>query len=192
MDARKRIKNRAGAPVLLAHAVFTPGQPGWMDELEKAIALKPDAWKGYTLGDPQGRSKYPWRLNDEKLVYPAYEKIRRAGCCTICIHKELLPTDLRERLTRVQIVFAGVCDVGWAAKDWPDLNFVIYHSAIQKNLTTRQDLETFRATGRIPWVTDLAEIPEKYGVKNVYAEIGGVFANTAAANPELCGGCWEP
>ena len=118
MDARERITRTAqGHRCCLLMRSSRPGQPGWMDELEKAIALKPDAWKGYTLGDPQGRSKYPWRLNDEKLVYPAYEKIRRAGCCTICIHKELLPTDLRERLTRVQIVFPGVCDVGWAAKD---------------------------------------------------------------------------
>ena len=31
-------------------------------------------------------------------------------------------------------------------------------------------------TGRISWVSDLAEIPQKYGVTNVYGDLGQVFA----------------
>jgi hypothetical protein len=37
-------------------------------------------------------------------------------------------------------------------------------------------------------VTDLAEIPEKYGVGNVYAELGAVFAATSSAQPDLAAG----
>jgi hypothetical protein len=188
LDARKRVNESLGTRRLLAHAVFTPGQPGWMDELDKAIELKPDAWKGYTLGDPAGESEYPWRLDDEELVYPAFEKIEKAGIRNVCIHKGLLPTGYRKRLNREQIENSKVDDVGKAARDWPELNFIIYHSAIEKILPGEEDAAEFSKTGRIPWVTELAEIPEKHGVKNVYGEIGAVFAATCVAHPELCAG----
>ena len=32
-----------------------------------------------------------------------------------------------------------------------------------------------------------ARIPEKFGVNNVYAEIGSTFASTAVTNPRFCG-----
>ena len=43
----------------------------------------------------------------------------------------------------------------------------------------------FEKTGRIDWVTDLAEIPAKFGVKNVYGELGTCFANTCVTHPQL-------
>jgi predicted TIM-barrel fold metal-dependent hydrolase len=46
-------------------------------------------------------------------------------------------------------------------------------------------LAEFEKTGRIPWATDLAEIPAKHGVKNVYAEIGTAFASCAVASPRF-------
>ena len=150
MQARKDINARAGTRVLLAHALFTPGQPGWMEELDRALAMKPDGWKGYTLGDPMGRSKHPWRLDDEKLVYPAFEKFDKAGIRNVCIHKGLLPANYRKNFTELQIKCAGVDDVGKAARDWPRLNFIIYHSAIEKNLPGPEDAAYFRKTGRIP------------------------------------------
>lgn len=185
---RDRVNEHLGMRKLLAHAVFTPGQPGWMDELDKAIELKPDAWKGYTLGDPGGNSRYPWRLDDEKLVYPAFEKMEKAGIQNVCIHKGLLPSGYRQKLTRKQIEHAGVDDLGKAAKDWPNLNFIIYHSAIEKGISRQEDAAEFRKTGRIAWVTELSEIPEKHGVENVYGELGAVFATTCVAHPELCAG----
>ncbi|RJR44912.1 MAG: amidohydrolase [Desulfobacteraceae bacterium] len=188
IQTRERVNQKLGGRRLLAHAVFTPGQPGWMDELDKAISLRPDAWKGYTLGDPRGTSKYPWRLDDEKLLYPAYEKMERAGIKNICIHKGLLPSGYRRKLSERQIASAGVDDLGKAAKDWPDLNFIIYHSAIEKGIPLQEDAAEFRKTGRIDWVTNLSEIREKYGVENVYAELGAVFATTCVAHPELCAG----
>ena len=44
----------------------------------------------------------------------------------------------------------------------------------------------FEKDGYIQWSTDLARIPEKYGVNNVYAELGSVFASTAVTNPRFC------
>src|SRR4029450_9890165 len=80
VKARELINDFAGSRRLLAHSVITPRQPGWMDEVDKAISVyKPDSWKAYTIGDPLAPSKFPWRLDDEQLMYPFYEKAQKAG-----------------------------------------------------------------------------------------------------------------
>jgi len=186
-EARAVVNAVAGSRRLLCHAVFTPGQPGWLEELERAIEeLKPDSWKGYTIGDPLQPSQWPWRLNDEKLAYPAYERMLKAGITTVCIHKGLLPENYAEAFPE-QWEYARVDDVGPAARDWPQLNFVIYHSGIKPfGPLPRAHLDRFEQTGRIDWVTDLAEIPGKYGVDNVYAELGSTFASSAVVHPRHC------
>ena len=94
-DAVALINKVAGSRRMLGHAVVTPGQDGWLDRDDYAVeALHPDSWKMYTIGDPlSAKTKYPWRLDDEKLVYPFYEKAVKAGINTICIHKGLMPAD---------------------------------------------------------------------------------------------------
>jgi predicted TIM-barrel fold metal-dependent hydrolase len=184
--ARKMVNERLKARRLLCHAVFTPGQPGWLEEVDRAIeALKPDAWKGYTIGDPLGISRFPWRLDDEKLVYPAYEKMERAGIRNVCIHKGLIPPGFRTSIPHLWR-YATADDVGKAAKDWPGLRFIIYHSALQSASFPEGSSAEVLKTGRIPWVTELAEIPEKTGVTNVYGEIGTSFAASCLAEPKLC------
>src|SRR5712664_496804 len=178
----------AGPRRLLSHAVFTPKKNGWMGEVDRAIAeLKPDSWKGYTIGDPLFPSKAGsfWRLDDDKLMYPFYEKIARTGINTVCIHKGLLPLDYEKSWPNVW-QYATVSDLGKAAKDWPQINFVIYHSALRAFLEPPDAaLAEFDQTGRIKWATDLAEIPGKFGVSNVYGEIGTSFATCAVANPRM-------
>ena len=192
--ARKVVNAIAGSRRLLAHSLFTPGQPGWLDEVDRCIAeVNPDSWKGYTIGDPSAppNNKYPWRLDDEQLVYPFYEKAVKAGITTICIHKGLLPMDYETSVAHAWR-YATVDDVPKAAKDWPQLNFVIYHAAKQAFLVPPDDeLDEFEKTGYIRWVSDLAGIPQKYGVSNVYAEIGSAFANSAVANPR-CAAAMTP
>jgi hypothetical protein len=43
----------------------------------------------------------------------------------------------------------------------------------------------FDRTGRIAWVSDLADIPELYDVTNVYGDLGQIFANSTVAEPRL-------
>ncbi len=186
--ARAAINRIAGSRRLLAHSVFTPKKAGWLEEVDRCIAqLRPDSWKGYTIGDPLFPSKLGsyWRLDDEKLVYPFYERIVKAGITTVCIHKGLLPADYEKSWPGVW-EYATVTDLGKAAKDWPQINFVIYHAALRAFLEPPDAaLAEFEQTGRIKWATDLAEIPAKYGVNNVYGEIGTAFANSAVANPRF-------
>lgn len=82
--------------------------------------------------------------------------------------------------------FAGVDDVGKAAKHWPQLNFVIYRAAYRYTGDGEPAiaLAEFERTGRMEWVSDLADIPAKYGVNNVYADIGASFAACCVAEPD--------
>jgi hypothetical protein len=51
-EARARVNKLTGSRRLLAHAIFMPGTPGWLDAVDRAIAeLRPDSFKGYTVGD---------------------------------------------------------------------------------------------------------------------------------------------
>jgi len=188
-DARRMVNGIARANRLLAHSVITPKQDGWMAEVDRCIdVVKPNSWKGYTIGDPLNpkTTKYPWRLDDEKLMYPFYEKIVKAGSPIICIHKGLLPADYEKSVPEAWI-YATVDDVPKAAKDWPQISFVIYHSALRQFLETPDaDLAEFERSGTIKWASDLAAIPAKYGVSNVYADIGTSFANSAVTNPRFC------
>jgi uncharacterized protein len=189
-QAADSVNSIAGANRLLFHSVITPLQPGWLEEVDRCIEqVKPNSWKGYTIGDPLNvkTTKYPWRLDDEKAVYPFYEKAVKAGITTVCIHKGLLPADYATSIPGGKWKYADVDDLPKAAKDWPQINFVIYHSALRPFAESPEAaLAEFEKTGYIQWVSDLAAIPAKHGVNNVYADIGTSFAMSATANPRFC------
>ena len=187
--ARADVNGLAGTRRMLSHAIFTPGYPGWMEQIDRALAeLKPDSMKGYTIGDNTHKelSKHPWRMDDEKLVYPAYEKFLKAGIRNVCVHKGLFPPSVEKQFPHL-LAHSDVRDVGRAARDWPQLNFIIYHGGYR--WTGQGGIEgawkQLEATGRIDWVTDLAEIPGKFGVTNVYADVGQLFAQSTIADPRV-------
>jgi uncharacterized protein len=189
-DARKKINDEAGTKRLFSHAIFTPGQPGWLDQIDAALALKPDSFKGYTIGDNTHKeiSRYPWRMDDEKVTYKGYEKMLKAGIKNVCVHKGLFAPGIEKEFPNLR-GFVDVADVGQAAKDWPQLNFIIYHSAYRHiGGDPKVALAEFERTGRISWTSDLADIPEQYGVSNVFGDVGQLFATTLVAEPNVCAG----
>src|SRR3546814_5725269 len=73
IEARDRINREAGSRRAMAHAIIQPGAPGWLDAIDRDIALRPDAFKGYTIGDNTHKDlAKTWRLDDEALVYSLY------------------------------------------------------------------------------------------------------------------------
>jgi predicted TIM-barrel fold metal-dependent hydrolase len=188
-EARARVNKDAGSRRMLSHAIFTPGYPGWMEQVDQAIKeLKPDSFKGYTIGDNTNKnlSKHPWRMDDDKLVYPFYEKLVKAGHDKVCVHKGLFPPSVEQQFPHL-LAHSDVRDVGKAAKDWPQINFIIYHGGYRfaGGGKVEDAWAQFEQTGRIEWVTDLAEIPSKFGVSNVYADVGQLFAQSTIADPRV-------
>jgi uncharacterized protein len=189
-DARAKINQMTGGTQrALSHLIFTPGVPGALEKFEKEVfELKPDSIKGYTIGDNTNKpmAKWPWRMDDEKLAYPYYERAVKAGIKNVCVHKGLFPPSTEKQYPQL-LDYCNVSDVGRAAKDWPQLNFIIYHSAYRFGGGGRADdaWEQVQKTGRVEWVNDLAEIPSKFGVNNVYGDLGQIFAQSTIANPNL-------
>ena len=165
-----------------------------MDEVDRAIAtLKPDSWKGYTVGDNTTRSSatHPWRMDDEKLIYPFYEKIAEGGLTTSSASTRAC---FRRRSTKQFPASARLLPMSTTSarrrRTGRSINFVIYHSAYRlaggAGALAKDGYAQFEQTGRVEWVSDLAEIPAKYGVSNVYADLGQIFAQTTVVEPRLC------
>lgn len=187
--ARERVNRAAGSRRMLAHAVFTPGQPDWLEKVDHALSLKPDSMKGYTIGDNTHKelSRYPWLMDDESVTYRGYERFDRAGVRIVCVHKGLFPPSVEKQFPRLR-PYVDVHDVGKAARDWPQLTFVIYHSGYRHTGDVHAPdvaMAQLERTGRVEWVTDLAEIPARYGVSNVYGDLGQLFAYSVVSHPRL-------
>ena len=188
-QTRAKVNEKAGSKRMLAHYIITPGQKGWMEGIDRAIEVsKPDSWKGYTVGDNTHKelSNHPYRLDDEKLMYPAYEKFAKSGIKNVCIHKGLwaarggsaIPqTDPLRKTGR-----RGQSGQGLAAAKLHHLPFGI---SPHRRRSSGGVGRVGKRPDRISWVSDLAEIPGKYGVKNVYADLGQVMAYSTVVNPRL-------
>ena len=187
MVATRNLVNRlAGTRRMFAHGVIWPSVPQYLPAMDRAATeLKVDAWKGYTMGDVLGVTptfEHPWRMDDEDLTYPSYEKAQHHGVRNICVHKGVLPADY-ERIPTWR--YATVEDVGKAALDWPGLNFHIYHAGLRMWRDLPPVVAEFEDTGRLPWIDEVAAIPARYGVSNVYADVGLSFGALAVSEPRL-------
>jgi predicted TIM-barrel fold metal-dependent hydrolase len=142
-----------------------------------------DSWKWYCHTDP-GRSGDGFQIDDEKMTYPFYEKSKELGVNLVSIHKGF--SFQSKQLGHL----ANPKDVEKAALDHPDLNFVVYHSAMQHN-PSEPDFEKISGydptTGDFSWHDVLMDIkirnPE---IDNVYCEIGSSFGLLAIMHPVLC------
>jgi len=182
-----RVNRFAGSERMLPHFIFVPGQPGWLEAIDRGIELlKPAAWKGYTIGDNTHKeiTRYPWRMDDPAVTYLGYEKFAKAGRPVVAVHKGLFPPSDEQRFPQLT-QYAKVDDVGKAAKDWPQLKFLIYHAGYRYTGGDNPELAArqFDETGRMDWVSDLAQVPAKYAVTNVYADVGASFAALCLSHP---------
>jgi hypothetical protein len=179
VETRTHVNGLARSRRLIAHGLFSPdlGSQNMEDMQRQVEQLKIEAWKGYP-GQPLAENGRGWWMDDEKVAYPAYEYSRRVGIKTICVHKGLpLPIwDLEHSSPR---------DVPKAALDFPDLNFLIYHSAFRSVQDLMQAArDDFKTTQYVPWISDLCEARKKNPkMTNVYMELGTTFGMVAVTQP---------
>jgi len=181
---RKYVNDLAGSQRVLSHGLLRPNLGAKeLEEMERQVKeLKIDAWKMYT-GAELGEKA--WFLDDEKVAYPFWEKTKKLGVKNLCIHKGLPLGFFNEKACMP-------LDVEKAAKDWPDLNFIIYHSGYRGlgNLGkgTGEKVEDKKTDDpqEIFWISDLLRAIKKSKLKNVYFELGSTFNMTSAANPIVC------
>jgi hypothetical protein len=182
---RKYVNDIAGSQRVLSHGLLRPNLGAReMDEMERQVKeLKIDAWKMYTGAELDEKS---WFMDDEKVAYPFWEKTRKLGVKNLCVHKGLPLGVFNEKSCKP-------LDLEKAAKDWPDLNFIVYHSGFRgvgwlgagtgEKVT---DPKTDDAQ-EIPWISDIVRILRRNpGIKNIYFELGSTFNMTSAAAPDVC------
>jgi uncharacterized protein len=76
-----------------------------------------------------------------------------------------------------------------AALDFPDLNFLIYHSGFRGIDPELMDAagSQFAKSSAVPWVSELCDWKRKHPeVRNVYMELGATFGMTVISSPLLC------
>jgi predicted TIM-barrel fold metal-dependent hydrolase len=141
-----------------------------------------DSWKWYCHTDP-GRSGNGFKLDDEKMSYPFYQKSKELGLKTFSVHKGYASQ------SRTLGHLANPADVEKAALDHPDLTFIIYHSGIKHGPTEPEfDKGGFDPeTGDFAWHDVLMKLKERNPkMTNVYPEIGSAFGTTFLIHPEMC------
>jgi uncharacterized protein len=157
---------------MLAHGLVSPqlGQADldFMDQ--QAATLKIDAWKSYTGAAAKGFDR-GWFLDDEKLAYPMLEKARRTGVKRFCVHKGLPLGPVAD--------YNHPRDLIKAAKDFPDIDFLVYHSGLLSVTAPKAD-------GEVPWTSEFCRAAKQAGLRNVYMELGSTFGQLATANPAAC------
>lgn len=212
---RNFINDIAGSRRAMAHGLLYVGT----DNLEyiqyQVDNHRPDSWKGYCISHAAkpGRSSFgltapldtgpdatmkQWRQDDPEVAYPTYELIAKnygrlkrelPALNTICVHKGLAHgmADVPEN---------GRCtDLPQACTDWPQLNFVTYHSGIKDTFFDWYAWQSIKAaeTGTpgslrngvpdIQWTTEFAQLTANF--KNSYAELGTTFASSVINFPTV-------
>jgi uncharacterized protein len=164
---RVLVERMEGAKRLFLHAMVVPNARAIdpLQSMEEAVARYPiKAWKTYTQWGPEGVG---WELDDPAVGIPFIEKARALGVRTICIHKGLFFSGFPERYGRC-------ADVGRAAKLYPDVNFIIYHSGFE----TDHRESPFDPAQATHGVDTLIKSMLDNGIapnSNVYAELGSTW-----------------
>jgi len=182
---RKYVNDLAGSQRVLSHGLLRPNLGAReFEEMERQVkVLKIDAWKMYT-GAELGENA--WFMDDEKVAYPFWERTRKLGIKNLCVHKGLPLGFFNEKACQP-------LDLERAARDWPDLNFIVYHSGYRGMGAVAQGTGQKVADPQtddpqeIPWISDLFRILRKNpDIKNIYFELGSTFNQLSAAQPEKC------
>ena len=223
-NARNFINDIAGSRRCMAHGLLYVGKSN-LDYIQyQAENHRPDAWKGYcithaaqpgrsALSTGTGPNRAPldtspnatmklWRHDDELVAYPTFELISRyarklkdeiPGINNICVHKGLAHgmDDIPE--------YGHPADLPAACRDFPDLNFITYHSCIKDTFfdyfawqevvaAERGDPGSTRVVqGRrvpdISWTTEFCDLTGRF--RNSHAELGSTFAGSVITFPTL-------
>ena len=92
---------------------------------------KPSAWKVYTMYGPPTKAapEGGWYLDDEEIGSPFLDQVMRCGGPKIiCTHK-----GLGGPIPGASMKSTSPRDIGPAAKAFPEIRFIVYHSGYERN-----------------------------------------------------------
>jgi predicted TIM-barrel fold metal-dependent hydrolase len=182
---RAYVNGLAGSQRVLSHGLLRPNLgKREFEEMERQVkTLRIDAWKMYTGAELGER---PWFLDDEKVAYPFWERTQKLGIRNCCVHKGLPLGFFNEKACMPS-------DVERAARDFPNLNFILYHSGyrgaglLARGTGERVEDPQSNDPQEIPWISEVFRILKRNPkIRNIYFELGSTFAQLSSSNPVRC------
>ena len=130
---REVVERYAGTGRLLSHTIVHPNLgPDEVDAMPDHVKnLRPSAWKIYTgYGAPtKAAPEGGWFLDDDEVGFRFLDQVMRCGGPKIvCTHK-----GLGGLIPSASVKSFSPRDIGPAAKAFPEIRFVVYHSGYERN-----------------------------------------------------------
>jgi predicted TIM-barrel fold metal-dependent hydrolase len=185
--ATRELINALGrSPRSVNHAMVTPNVdlPRQLEQMQQMVEELGVA--GFKLYPPWGPKGEGYWLDDPAVGIPVIEQARSLGVRTICVHKGL-------PLPGFDRVHTDPRDVVAVAKMYPDMDFIVYHSAWLHGGPGNGE-GPYDPEGRIDpgnperypvtmGVSSLVHAMQQQGLppgSNVYADLGSVWTNVLA------------
>ncbi len=169
--ARDLVDRYAGTGRVRTHAIVHPNVDGDLDRmLGWSETLQPDGWKAYTLWAPPGDPVGGWFLDDDTGI-AFLERVRALGRKPVAVHKGIAGP-----IPGSEPAAASPRDVGPAARAFPDLTFLVYHSGYEPDPHGEEG--AFDAADPSRGVDRLVASLRDAGIGpdgNVYAELGSTW-----------------
>ena len=156
---RDLVNQLSGSERALVQAMVAPNHPNpahptALASLEhQVVGNGARAVKCYTGSDD-------WWLDDPIIAYPMYQEMLRLGLSVVSVHK-----GFPGQVSQAEAEFVKTTDLEVATRDWPDLDFVVYHSGYFPP----------PGDGISLFLQDIAAMGPR---ENLYAEVGSTFANS--------------
>ena len=163
-NTRRIVAELEGSKRLMIHGRVNPNQEGDLEAMDElALKWNVSAFKTYTQYGPDGIGFF---LSDD-VGRAMIERARRLGVRNIAIHKGL-------PFGRRSYEHSQCSDIGVVAKDYPDMNFLIYHSGFVAGNQEREFADGAGRDGIDTLIQSLLdnEVPLN---ANVYAELGSTW-----------------
>ena len=159
---------------VLTHTIVHPNHgTAQLDAMvEWRADLRPSAWKVYTLSGPPTAAAPTggWFLDDEEVGGAFLQRVEALGPRIVCAHK-----GLGGPIPDASVAAASPRDIGPAAKAFPSIDFVVYHSGYERDPGNEEGAyEPTSPSG----VDRLVASLETSGIRpgtNVWAELGSTW-----------------
>jgi len=150
-----------GSERLLLHGRVMPTLPGEIDGMQTQRERYPlVGFKTYTQFGPGGG----FFLDDERFGAPFIERARALGVRNICVHKGL-------PFGQQGYEYSTCRDIGPAARRYPEMNFLVYHSGFDPRVS--EGPYDPKAEAGIDAL--ISSVERHDARRNVYAELGSTW-----------------
>ena len=170
MATRDIVEKMEGSKRLLLHGRVNPNQKGDVEDMERLAKMGVVAFKTYTQWGPSGEGF--WMTDDIGVAF--VERAQQLGIRNICIHKGL-------PFGQKSYEHSTCADIGPIAKQFPDMNFLIYHSGFVSE-KPEGAYDPKRTDGMDSLITSVLKSDIKPN-SNVYAELGSTWRFVSMRDP---------